>query len=94
MTCKLKSVSTWVVTTFRDGGLHGWFAALGLFSSWMVWMSLIKGLAVMLPALQEQFNASTWLVGWMIAIVDASVEFSGKIFNNINMYKPQEKLNV
>ncbi|XP_033636135.1 monocarboxylate transporter 12-like [Asterias rubens] len=72
----LQSVSSWFVKTFKDGGLLGWFAVLGLFSSWIAWIGLIKGLAVMLPTLQEQFNASTWLVGWMIAIIDASMQIS------------------
>ncbi|XP_071801352.1 monocarboxylate transporter 12-like [Asterias amurensis] len=71
-----QSVSSWFVKTFKDGGLLGWCAVLGLFSSWIAWIGLIKGLAVMLPTLQEQFDASTWLVGWMIAIIDASMQIS------------------
>ncbi|XP_033635536.1 monocarboxylate transporter 11-like [Asterias rubens] len=71
-----KSVD-WIAKAFKDGGRNGWLAVMGLFSTWMVWIGLIKGLAVMLPTLQEQFNASTWLVGWMIAIIDASIECSG-----------------
>ena len=73
-----KSVD-WIAKAFKDGGRNGWLAVMGLFSTWMVWIGLIKGLAVMLPTLQEQFNASTWLVGWMIAIIDASIECSGKL---------------
>ncbi|XP_071801073.1 monocarboxylate transporter 12-like [Asterias amurensis] len=78
MECSLlQSVSSWFVKTFKDGGLLGWFAVLCLSASWIAWIELIKGLAVMLPTLQEQFDASTWLVGWMIAIIDASSSISG-----------------
>ena len=77
MGCLLKSVDL-VVKIFKDGGRIGWLGVTGLFSVWVVWIGMIKGLALMLPTLQEQFNASTWLVGWMIAITDASFEFSGR----------------
>ena len=76
----LHSVLNWLGKTYRDGGSTGWFAALGLFSTWVVWMSLLKGLAVMLQTLHEQFDVSTWVVGWTIAIIDAGIEFSGKLF--------------
>ncbi len=74
----LQSVSRWAIKIFKDGGLRGWFAVLCSFSTLAVWIALVKGLAVMLPTLQEQFDTSTWLVGWVIAIIDASVQFSGK----------------
>ncbi|XP_071803146.1 monocarboxylate transporter 14-like isoform X2 [Asterias amurensis] len=50
-----------------------------MFSSCMTWVALAKSLAVMLPTLQEQFGASTWLVGWIVAMVDGSVELAGPI---------------
>ena len=47
--------------TFQDGGLHGWIAVLGLFTSETAWaVLLVKGLGMMLPTLQEQFVTSTW----------------------------------
>ncbi|XP_071795883.1 monocarboxylate transporter 12-like [Asterias amurensis] len=67
------------VDTFRDGGLHGWIAVLGLFTSRLAWNVLVKCLGMMLPTLQEQFVTSTWLIGWMVAFVDAGVEGSGVI---------------
>ncbi|XP_038055534.1 monocarboxylate transporter 1-like [Patiria miniata] len=62
-----------------DGGIHGWVGVLGTFASWFTWMGTVKCLAVMLPALQDQFNSHTWLVGWVIAIFDGSVDLTGPI---------------
>ncbi|XP_033639834.1 monocarboxylate transporter 14-like [Asterias rubens] len=45
----------------------------------MTWVALSKSLAVMLPTLQDQFGASTWLVGWIVAMVDGSVDLAGPI---------------
>ena len=63
--------------TFRDGGLHGWITVLGLFTFKIAWNVISKGLGMMLPTLQEQFLTSTWLIGWMFALVDAGIQFSG-----------------
>ncbi|XP_071795591.1 monocarboxylate transporter 12-like [Asterias amurensis] len=63
--------------TFRDGGLHGWIAVLCLFTTKMAANLLVNCLGMMLPTLQEQFMTSTWLIGWMVAIVDAASQFSG-----------------
>ncbi|XP_038053897.1 monocarboxylate transporter 12-like [Patiria miniata] len=52
---------------------QGWYAVLCLFVSNVLWMWLIKGLGVMLPTLQQQFAAQTWLVGWMISIVSTVI---------------------
>ncbi len=65
------------IDTFRDGGLHGWFAVLGLLTTKLAWDIVLKGLGMMLPTLQEQFDTSTWLIGWMVAFVDAAAQFSG-----------------
>ena len=75
-------VLNYSIDTFRDGGLHGWIAVLGCFTSRLFWNVLVKCLGMMLPTLQEQFVTSTWLIGWMVAFVDAGVEVSGK-FNMI-----------
>ncbi|XP_071789706.1 monocarboxylate transporter 12-like [Asterias amurensis] len=63
--------------TLRDGGLHGWIAVLSLFTTNVVVSTSLKALGMMLPTLQEQFLTSTWLVGWMVALVDAGSEISG-----------------
>ena len=69
--------------TFRDGGLHGWIAVLCLFTTKMAANALINRNGMMLPTLQEQFMTSTWLIGWMVAIVDAASQFSGKQFMSV-----------
>ncbi|XP_038045110.1 monocarboxylate transporter 12-like [Patiria miniata] len=56
---------------------QGWYAVLCLFVSYVLWLWLIKGLGVMLPTLQEQFAAQTWLVGWMLSIVTALICVTG-----------------
>ena len=66
------------IETLQDGGLHGWIAVLGLFTSKLAWNILLKGLGMMLPTLQEQFDTSTWLIGWMVAFVNAGGYFAGK----------------
>ncbi|XP_071789705.1 monocarboxylate transporter 12-like [Asterias amurensis] len=63
--------------TLRDGGLHGWIAVLGLFTTKVAVSTTLKGLGMMLPTLQEQFLTSTWLIGWMVAFVDAGAQISG-----------------
>ena len=63
----------------KEGGYVGCIAVLGAFADWMTWIAMTKSLAVMLPTLQEQFGASTWLVGWMIAIIDGTVDLAGTI---------------
>ncbi|XP_033639068.1 monocarboxylate transporter 11-like [Asterias rubens] len=60
-----------VTDTLQDGGLHGWIAVLCLFAVKIAWTVLAKGMGMMLPTLQEQFVTSTWLIGWMVAFVNA-----------------------
>ena len=73
-----------LVDAFQDGGLHGWIAVLGLFISKMAWGALTKSMGMMLPSLQEQFVTSTWLIGWMVAIIEASAYLSSKYGHSRN----------
>ena len=73
-----------LVDTFRDGGLRGWIAVLCLFTTKMALAVLVKGLGMMLPSLQEQFVTSTWLIGWMVAIIEASAYLSSKYGHSRN----------
>ncbi|XP_022083222.1 monocarboxylate transporter 13-like isoform X2 [Acanthaster planci] len=57
----------------------GWQAVLSLHVTWLVWTGLTKGLGVMLPALQKDFESSTWLVGWTIAIINGITDFAGPL---------------
>ena len=72
----------WLISYFnemvKEGGYLGCIGVLAMFSTWMTWVALSKSLAVMLPTLQDQFGASTWLVGWIVAMVDGSVDLAGK----------------
>ncbi|XP_033638836.1 monocarboxylate transporter 12-like [Asterias rubens] len=73
-----------LVDAFQDGGLHGWIAVLGLFISKMAWGALTKSMGMMLPSLQEQFVTSTWLIGWMVAIIEASAYLSSIMATPVN----------
>ena len=61
----------------QDGGALGWFAVLGSFGGSFAWVGSTKGLAVLLPTLQDQLSSPTWLVGWMIAIIDGIIDLAG-----------------
>ncbi|XP_038075963.1 monocarboxylate transporter 11-like [Patiria miniata] len=63
----------------------GWCAVLSLHMTWLVWTGLIKGLGVMLPVLQEEFQSSTWLVGWTIAIINGISDFVGPFAGPLEM---------
>ena len=67
------------VTVEVEGGFTGWIAVLCTFWTWYAWVGSLKGLALMLPTLLEQFDTHTWLVGWMIAIMDGVVDLVGKL---------------
>ncbi|XP_022081213.1 monocarboxylate transporter 12-like isoform X2 [Acanthaster planci] len=56
-----------------------WYAVLCLHVSWLVGVSLFKGLGVMLPSLTDQFSAETWMVGWMVAIVAGVAGLTGPL---------------
>ncbi|XP_038075503.1 monocarboxylate transporter 12-like [Patiria miniata] len=56
---------------------QGWCAVFCLFVSWLLWSVILKSLGVMLPTLQEQFAAQTWLIGWMISIINGVIYVSG-----------------
>ena len=59
------------------GSRPGWSAVLCLHVSWLVWSGLVKSLGVMLPTLQEQFATQSWLIGWLVAIVNAVANIIG-----------------
>ena len=54
-------------TVTRDGGTAGRIAVLTFWTDCFVWVGIVKGLGVMLPTLQTQFETKTWIIGWMIA---------------------------
>ncbi|XP_022092948.1 monocarboxylate transporter 12-like [Acanthaster planci] len=55
----------------------GWYAVLCVHIDWLLWTGLLKGLGVMLPTLQEQFKADTWMIGGLIATITAVGSVAG-----------------
>ncbi|XP_072030778.1 monocarboxylate transporter 13-like [Amphiura filiformis] len=56
-----------------------WMILLSSFMTMMLWDGTIKSLAVLLPTLQQQFATRTWMIGGMIALMNAVKDFSGPI---------------
>ena len=54
-----------------------YLAVLGAWVAFLCWTGMVKALAVLLPTLRVQFLAQTWLIGWMITIMDAFIDLSG-----------------
>ena len=54
------------------------FAVLGTWSCNFLWVGAAKGLAVLLPTLRDQMATQTWVIGWMIAIMEATSDLVGK----------------
>ena len=80
MVCALyKRLLDYTLELYQDGGYLGWMGVLGTFAAGMTWNGMTKGLAVLLPSLQEQFDTSTWLLGWMIAIIDGVSDLAGTV---------------
>ncbi|XP_038066068.1 monocarboxylate transporter 12-like isoform X1 [Patiria miniata] len=61
----------------QDGGPQSWFAVLAAWMTWFFWGGLLKGLGVLVPTLQVQFATSTWIIGWIVAMLTGSVGLSG-----------------
>ncbi|XP_022103958.1 monocarboxylate transporter 12-like [Acanthaster planci] len=55
----------------------GFLAVLGVWTNWFFWISAVKGLAVMLPTLQDQMDTYTWVIGWMIVLVEVTANLIG-----------------
>ncbi|XP_022093082.1 monocarboxylate transporter 12-like [Acanthaster planci] len=67
-----------MVVQCSSGCAHaGWYAALCVHVDWLLWTGLLKSLGVMLPTLQEQFTADTWMIGGLIATITAVGSFAG-----------------
>ncbi|XP_022104124.1 monocarboxylate transporter 12-like [Acanthaster planci] len=60
-------------------GNKGWYAVLCVHVDWLLWTGLLKGLGVLLPTLQEQFTADTWMIGGLIATVTGAGSFAGPL---------------
>ncbi|XP_022103961.1 monocarboxylate transporter 12-like [Acanthaster planci] len=69
-----QSTAPGVATTNRR---MGFLAVLGVWTNWFFWASAVKGLAVMLPTLQDQMDTNTWVIGWMIVVVEVTANLIG-----------------
>ena len=49
-------------------GRAGWIAVLTLWVRAVVWMWILKGIGIMLPTIQEQFDSTTWVMGWISSL--------------------------
>ncbi|XP_038047845.1 monocarboxylate transporter 12-like [Patiria miniata] len=57
----------------------GWVVVLCLHVSCILWSGVLKALGVMLPTLVEQFATKTWLIGWMVAIINGAINIVGPL---------------
>ncbi len=64
----------------EDGGISGWISVLATWMLYAVWTIVVKGLAVMLPTLQEQFGTTTSLIGWVVATTGTAMGFACKLY--------------
>ena len=72
-----------MVATRTDAG-WSWFIFLSAFASYLLWEGTIKSLAVLPPTLKEHFRTHTWMIGLMIALMNAVKDFSGKVYIHQN----------
>ncbi|XP_022104112.1 monocarboxylate transporter 11-like [Acanthaster planci] len=63
----------------------GWYAVLCLHVNWLLLTGLLKGLGVLLPTLQEQFTADTWVIGGLIATITGAGSFAGPLSKPLEM---------
>ena len=66
-------------TREAPNGRRGWLVVASAHVAIMMWDRDTKALAVLLPTLKEQFNAETWMIGWLIAGVSTVLELTGTV---------------
>ena len=54
----------------EHGGRRRWIAVLAVWYRYFTWVGFVKGLAIMLPTLQEQLYTQTFVIGWITAGVN------------------------
>ena len=61
-----------------DGGAMGrWNSVVSAWICWMMWGGIVKALGVQMPVLESQFAADAWLIGWIVAMTDATIDLAG-----------------
>ncbi|XP_071806976.1 monocarboxylate transporter 13-like [Asterias amurensis] len=61
----------------KDGGRSGWIAVFSLWMQAFIWTGFFKGLGLMLPILQQQFDTNGAIIGWMVGMIGAMIGFVG-----------------
>ncbi|XP_038069412.1 monocarboxylate transporter 12-like [Patiria miniata] len=60
-----------------EGGRAGWLVVLALWTRLFLMVGVLKSIGMMIPLLQDQFNTSTWIMGWISSIIGTSTGISG-----------------
>ncbi|XP_038058769.1 monocarboxylate transporter 12-like [Patiria miniata] len=50
-------------------GRAGWFAVLAMWTRLFIWSAVFKTIGMMLPLLQDQFNTTTGILGWITSTI-------------------------
>ena len=75
-----------MASLWQDGGRAGWIAVLTWWTFTFVWMGTTKGWGVMLPTLQHQLGADTWLLGWISSTVVGVSGIIGERFTPVRVF--------
>ncbi|XP_038066395.1 monocarboxylate transporter 12-like [Patiria miniata] len=67
----------------RETSWSGWLAVLVLWTHGFIWVGIVKSLAMMLPVLKDQFDSETWILGWMIAMIQAMNGITGPFSSSL-----------
>ena len=57
---------------------RAWLVVLSLNITFTLYGGLNKVFGVLMPELREQLATDTWLLGWVITMIGASVQSAGK----------------
>ncbi|XP_038061079.1 monocarboxylate transporter 12-like [Patiria miniata] len=63
----------------RGNRYMGLLAILSTWVNWFTWTGAVQGLATLLPTLRDQMETYTWVVGWMIVIIEVTLNLVGPI---------------
>ncbi|XP_038053863.1 monocarboxylate transporter 13-like [Patiria miniata] len=64
-----------------DGGLASWLVVVNTLISLAVWGGVNKSYGVMFFAIRDDFSTSTWIMGWVVAVMSFSVDMFSPIVN-------------
>ncbi|XP_038052536.1 monocarboxylate transporter 12-like [Patiria miniata] len=61
----------------RRNRFVGLLAILGTWVNWFIWVGTVKSLATLLPTLRDQMETYTWVIGWIIVIMEVTADLIG-----------------